>query len=89
MPACLRACRSNSRRWMRCLLSAVNSLSLQSCRPVHPLGAMGLIVNGDSAPLDSISNRDPEGSDKPSDYDPGRRQTEHDVVGHRNPSELR
>ena len=41
------------------------------------------------APPDSISNRDPEASDKPSDNDPGQQQTERDVLRHSNSSDLR
>jgi hypothetical protein len=34
-------------------------------------------------------NRDPEASDKPSDYGPRRWQMERDALGNRNPSDLR
>ncbi len=49
---------------------------------------MSLVIDGDSVPPDSISNGDPEASDKPSDNDPRQQQTEHDVPRHRDPSDL-
>jgi hypothetical protein len=47
MAAWLRACRPDSRRWVRCPLSAVSSPSLRSRWPWRPLGDHNLIVDGD------------------------------------------